>query len=195
MQCSTLILTFIAGLALCECQTHVPTPKQSVSQPTSVVELITKAQTDIMKLGTDLSDVLIRPNQEAVVEALKERSSVFVTTVQKYIADMNNKLKAKGSEVQDRWDDIRKVLTKATEDISAQIPLAKEEITKLQGKFVDGLNAIVKQSELVVKTVSADAEPIKEDVANLAKMAVELTVQATKQLKAEIEQIVPKPKA
>ncbi|XP_046610646.1 uncharacterized protein LOC124300504 [Neodiprion virginianus] len=192
MQCSTLALTFVFTLALGACRSS-PVPSQpGAPSPVSVNELITKAQTDIAKLGTDLHEVLIRPNHDAVVKALKERSSGFVTNVQSYIEQMSKDLKVKGPEIGKMWDGFKMSLTKATEDISAQIPVAKDQISKLESKFLEGMGAIVKQSELVMETVRTDAEPIKQDISNLAKKAVEITVEATKELKTQIEEKLSK---
>ncbi|XP_046474965.1 uncharacterized protein [Neodiprion pinetum] len=197
MQCSTLALTFVFTLALGACRSS-PVPSQpGAPSPVSVNELITKAQTDIAKLGTDLHEVLIRPNHDAVVKALKERSSDFVTNVQSYIEQMSkdtlllnlelfletlvqfvHRMRIGGPDMEKMWDDFSNKLTKATDNISAYMPANNGEISQLVSKFLGGSGATVKQSESATKSTKEKVNPIKTGIAQLVKK-VESTTETT----------------
>ncbi|XP_046474966.1 uncharacterized protein [Neodiprion pinetum] len=178
MQCSTLALTFVFTLALGACRSS-PVPSQpGAPSPVSVNELITKAQTDIAKLGTDLHEVLIRPNHDAVVKALKERSSDFVTNVQSYIEQMSKDMRIGGPDMEKMWDDFSNKLTKATDNISAYMPANNGEISQLVSKFLGGSGATVKQSESATKSTKEKVNPIKTGIAQLVKK-VESTTETT----------------
>ncbi|XP_046416717.1 uncharacterized protein LOC124177868 isoform X2 [Neodiprion fabricii] len=187
MQCSTLALTFVFTLALGACRSS-PMPSQpGAPSPVSVNELITKAQTDIAKLGTDLHEVLIRPNYDAVVKALKERSSVFVTNVQSYIEQMTKDMRIGGPDMGKMWDDFSNKLTKATDNISVYMPANNGEISQLVSKFLGGSGATVKQSESTTETTNGAVDLTYKNIPKLPKKVVEITAGAAKDLKSEIK--------
>ncbi|XP_046590145.1 uncharacterized protein LOC107224704 isoform X2 [Neodiprion lecontei] len=187
MQCSTLALTFVFTLALGACRSS-PVPSQpGAPSPVSVNELITKAQTDIAKLGTDLHEVLIRPNHDAVVKALKERSSDFVTNVQGYIEQMSKNMRIGGPDMEKMWDDFSNKLTKATDNISAYMPANNGEISQLVSKFLGGSGATVKQSESTTETTNGAVDLTYKNIPKLPKKVVEFTAGAAKDLIPEIK--------
>ncbi|XP_068990322.1 uncharacterized protein [Neodiprion pinetum] len=206
MQCSTLALTFVFTLALGACRSS-PVPSQpGAPSPVSVNELITKAQTDIAKLGTDLHEVLIRPNHDAVVKALKERSSDFVTNVQSYIEQMSkdtlllnlelfletlvqfvHRMRIGGPDMEKMWDDFSNKLTKATDNISAYMPANNGEISQLVSKFLGGSGATVKQSESTTETTNGAVDLTYKNIPKLPKKVVEITAGAAKDLISEIK--------
>ncbi|XP_046610643.1 uncharacterized protein LOC124300502 isoform X1 [Neodiprion virginianus] len=206
MKCSTLALTFVFTLALGACRSSLVPSQPGAPSPVSVNELITKAQTGIAKLGTDLREVLIRPNHDAVVKALKERSSGFVTNVQSYIEQMSkntlllnlerfletlipflHRMKIGGPDMKKMWDDFSNKLTKATDNISAYMPANNGQISQLVSKFLGGSGATVKQSESTTETTNGALDLAYKNIPKLPKKVVEITAGAAKDLISEIK--------
>ncbi|XP_046610644.1 uncharacterized protein LOC124300502 isoform X2 [Neodiprion virginianus] len=187
MKCSTLALTFVFTLALGACRSSLVPSQPGAPSPVSVNELITKAQTGIAKLGTDLREVLIRPNHDAVVKALKERSSGFVTNVQSYIEQMSKNMKIGGPDMKKMWDDFSNKLTKATDNISAYMPANNGQISQLVSKFLGGSGATVKQSESTTETTNGALDLAYKNIPKLPKKVVEITAGAAKDLISEIK--------
>lgn len=93
------------------------------------------------------------------------------------------------------WSSVKTTLNKAADDISAQIPVAKDQAAQLEAKFFNGIQTIVKQSDLAAQNLSRNSGQLQEDISRLAKKAVEIAVQATQQLNSQLQQAAPKPKA
>ncbi|XP_020706675.1 uncharacterized protein LOC105694113 [Athalia rosae] len=200
MNYSVVLLVIVALVASCQAKAVGESP---ANNPVPLADLITQAQADIAKLGRELHENLKLPDQETIVNALKDHSNTLVTNVKSYVNQVTEDVAKKRPEMEKLWTSVKTALNKAADDIADQIPVAKEQAAQLEAKFFKGVETIVQQSDIVAKTFNENSGQIQEDVAKLAKKAVEMAVQATQGLKAQLhpdetvatpKQFKPKPK-
>ena len=80
--------TFAIFVVLVAASSAVPRSPRDVkeaAQPTQLSELITQAQTNINNLAEQIQKQLNLPDQETVVNTLKNQSATFANTLQGYI--------------------------------------------------------------------------------------------------------------
>jgi len=157
------------------------------NQPTQLVDLITTAQENINNIGKQIQEQLNLPDQQTVVNTIKEQSNSLVNNVQSYIAQVSEDIKAKSPELERLWGDIKGKLNKVVDDINAQVPNAQEQAAQLQAKFTEGVNVLLKESDNAAKTISSNSEKAQENIAKFTKQAVEIAVQASQNLNNQLQ--------
>ncbi|XP_034938083.1 uncharacterized protein [Chelonus insularis] len=178
--CGLLFATLVA--LTCGFPNGEPEEKPS----NQLADLITQAQTSIQNLGKELQEKLNLPDQETVVNTIKTQSSTLVENVQNYIKEVSENVKSKNPELEKAWENVKEKLTQVVDDINKQIPNAKEQATKLQEVVTHGLNVIVEESGKAAKAIDSNSEKVREDIAKFTKEAVEIAVQTTKNLDAQL---------
>ena len=104
----------------------------------------------------------------------------------------SNQIKAKSPELETLWNDMKGRLSQAVDGLTAQIPNAQEQAAQLEAKFTEGVNILVKESEKAAKAINQNSSKAQEDIAKFTKQAVEIAVQATQNLNAQLQQVTPK---
>ncbi|XP_043289684.1 uncharacterized protein [Venturia canescens] len=161
--------------------------QDGANQPPQLVDLINTAQENINNLGKQIQEQLNLPDQATVVNTIKTQSTNLVNNVQSYVAQVSEEIKAKSPELESLWTDIKAKLNKAVEDINAQIPNAQEQAAQLQAKFNEGVSVLVSESDKAAKAINQNSAKAQEDIAKFTKQAVEIAVQATQNLNAQLK--------
>lgn len=86
------------------------------------------------------------------------------------------------------WNDIKVKLNKAVEDVSSGIPNAQQQVADLQAKFQQGVQVLLKESDNAAKSLGEHSGKIQEDLAKITKQVVDIGVQATQNLNAQLQQ-------
>lgn len=76
-------------VTLLACAWAAPKEAETVSQPIQLSELISNAQKNINELAANIKTQLNIPDQETVVNTIKNQSSTFVSNVQSYITNVS----------------------------------------------------------------------------------------------------------
>ncbi|XP_043253097.1 uncharacterized protein LOC122397771 [Colletes gigas] len=185
----SIIAIILAVALLSEAKVAPTTTANTQTTPeVQLSDLISQAQANINNLGKQIQEHLNLPDQETLVQTVKDQSSAFVTDVQQYIANITEQVKDKSPEVERMWNDIKGKLTKAVDDISSGIPNAQQQVADLESKFQQGVQVILKESDTAAKSLSQHSGKIQEDLAKFAKQAVDIAVQATQNLNNNLQQ-------
>ncbi|XP_076619683.1 apolipophorin-III-like protein [Colletes latitarsis] len=185
----SVIAIILAVALLSEAKVAPTTTANTQTSPeVQLNELISQAQTNINNLGKQIQEHLNLPDQETLVQTVKDQSSAFVTDVQQYMANITEQLKDRSPEVERMWNDIKGKLTKAVDDISSRIPNAQQQVADLESKFQQGVQVMLKESDNAAKSLSQHSGKIQEDLAKFAKQAVDIAVQATQNLNNNLQQ-------
>ncbi|XP_058790345.1 uncharacterized protein LOC131663756 [Phymastichus coffea] len=177
----------IVFVALIACAWAAPKEAEVAQQPFQLPEFISNAQKNLNELAQNIKNQINIPDQETVVNTLKNQSSSFVTNVQSYIDNVSEEIKKKTPELQNVWSDIKTKLNKVVEDINAQVPHAKESAEQLQKQFNEGVQTLVKESNNFAEQVKQNAGPIKEEIASFTKKAVDIAVEASENLNEQLK--------
>ncbi|XP_043496308.1 uncharacterized protein LOC122520281 [Polistes fuscatus] len=162
--------------------------QQTSNQPLQLSELISQAQASINSLTAELQDKMNLPDQQTVVNTVKEQSTNFVNSLQELMKNVTEQVKEKSPELERLWTDVKGRLSKVVDDINAQIPDAREQVNQLQAKLQEGLQTVVQESDKTVKAVSQNSQKVQEEIGKLTKQAVELAVETTQNLNNQLKQ-------
>ncbi|KAF7392828.1 uncharacterized protein V1477_012637 [Vespula maculifrons] len=161
---------------------------QQTNQPLHLSELISQAQANINTLAAQFQEKINLPDQETIVNTVKEQSTSFVNNLQQFVKNVTEQVSEKTPELERLWVDVKGKLNKVVEDINAQIPNASEQVNQLQTKLQEGLQVLVQESDKTAKAVSKNSEKVQEDIAKFTKQAVELAVETTQNLNTQLQQ-------
>ena len=185
------ILAIVLAVAVLSEAKVAPPATTTNSQTTfesQLTELIGQAQANINNLTKQIQEQLNLPDQETIVNTVKQQSTDFVTNVQAYMQNMTEEVKNKRPELESMWNDIKVKLNNVVEDINSGIPNAREQVADLQAKFQQGVQVMLKESDTAAKSLGQHSEKIQEDMAKFTKQAVDIAVQATQNLNNQLQQ-------
>lgn len=86
-------MKFIAFFALIACTFAAPKEaEKEIMGPINLSEMINNAQKNINELASNIKNQLNIPDQETVINTLKNQSSSFVSNVQNYISSVSEEV-------------------------------------------------------------------------------------------------------
>ncbi|XP_011499734.1 PREDICTED: uncharacterized protein LOC105363678 [Ceratosolen solmsi marchali] len=177
----------IIFMALVVYTSALPKDTSEALQPLQLSEFINNAQKNINNLAANIKNQLNIPDQDTVVNTLKNQSSTFVNNVQQYITSVSEEVKSKTPELEKLWADVKNKLSKVIEDINANVPNAKESAEKLQKQFQEGVETLVKESNTIAEAFKQNSGHVKEEIAGFTKKAVDIAVEATQNLNDQLK--------
>ena len=188
MKILAIVLTVVV---LSEAKVAPPatTTNSQTTFESQLAEFIGQAQANINNLTKQIQEQLNLPDQETIVNTVKQQSTDFVTNVQAYMQNMTEEVKNKRPELESMWNDVKTKLNNVVEDINSGIPNAREQVADLQAKFQQGVQVMLKESDTAAKSLGQHSEKIQEDMAKFTKQAVDIAVQATQNLNNQLQQV------
>ncbi|XP_015187127.1 PREDICTED: uncharacterized protein LOC107072057 [Polistes dominula] len=158
------------------------------NKPLQLSELISQAQANINSFTAELQEKMNLPDQQTVVNTIKEQSTNFVSNLQEFMKNVTEQVKEKSPEFESLWTDVKGKLNKVVDDINAQIPDAREQVNQLQAKLQEGLQTVLQESDKTAKAVSQNSQKVQEEIGKFTKQAVELAVETTQNLNNQLKQ-------
>ncbi|CAL7937107.1 unnamed protein product [Xylocopa violacea] len=153
-----------------------------------LTELINQAQTNINNLAKQIQEQLNIPDQQTIVNTVKEESNKFATNMQDFMRNITAQVKDKSPELERMWNSVKGNLTKVFDDMIAGIPNAQQQVADLEAKFQQGVQTVLNESDNAAKSLSQHSGKIQEDLAKFTKQAVDIAVQATQNLNNQLQQ-------
>ncbi|XP_011631638.1 uncharacterized protein LOC105423558 [Pogonomyrmex barbatus] len=161
--------------------------QQTSTQPVSLSDYIKEAQNRINDFGIQLQQQFNLPNQEDIVNTLREHSANFTSSVQEYIKTVTDEVKAKNPELENLWTNMTTKLSEMIDNLNTNSE-TKEQISQLRAKFQEGVQTLVTESENAAKTISENSNKVQEGIAKLTKQAIDIAVQASQNLNNQLQQ-------
>ncbi|XP_076760374.1 apolipophorin-III-like protein [Xylocopa sonorina] len=160
----------------------------SGSSDIQLTELINQAQTNINNLAKQIQEQLNIPDQQTIVNTVKEESNKFATNMQDFMKNITAQVKDRSPELESMWNSVKGNLTKVFDDMIAGIPNAQQQVADLEAKFQQGVQTVLNESDTAAKSLSQHSGKIQEDLAKFTKQAVDIAVQATQNLNNQLQQ-------
>lgn len=101
-------------------------------------------------------------------------------------------VKAKSPELENLWTNMKSKLSETFDNLNVN-PETTEQVNQLRAKFQDGVQTLVTESENVAKTINENSSKVQEGIAKLTKQAIDIAVQASRNLNQQLQQATPVP--
>ncbi|XP_033341997.1 apolipophorin-III-like protein [Megalopta genalis] len=162
------------------------------TQGNQLTELINQAQSNINSITKQIQEKLNLPDQEKLLQNVKEQTTNFVATFETYLKNVTKEIQSKGPELETVWNDVKGKITKGLDDVTSGN--AKQQLAELEEKFKLGVQAVLTESDNTAKTLSQHSSKIQDEIAKFTKQAVDLTVEATQNINNVLQQTAATPK-
>ncbi|XP_071572312.1 apolipophorin-III-like protein [Temnothorax nylanderi] len=166
--------------------------QQTGTQPLQLSDHIKEAQAVINNLGAQLQQQLNLPNQEELINTMKEQSTNLVNNVQAYLKNVSDEIKAKSPELENLWTNMKSKLSETFDNLNVNSETT-EQVNQLGAKFQEGVQTLVTESENVAKTINENSSKVQEGIAKLTKQAIDIALQASQNLNHQLQQATPAP--
>lgn len=185
----------LAVVAATDAKAVGTTPSTTDTQPSVVnqlSDLIIQAQTSINDLGKQIQEKLNLPDQETLVQNVKEQTNTFANNFEAYLKNVTAEVQSKSPELESVWNDVKGKIAKGLEVVTSAN--TNQQLADLEAKFKQGVQTVLTESDNTAKNLSQHSTKIQEEIAKFTKQAVDLTVEATQNLNNLLQQAATTPK-
>lgn len=99
-------------------------------------------------------------------------------------------VKNKNPELENLWTNMKTKLNEMIDKVSVN-PETTEQINQLHTRLQEGIQTLITETENAAKSIGENSNKLQEDIANLAKGALDIAKEATQNLNNQLHQVEP----